>query len=78
MQRWTILILLFFTLCFAGASYYKVVGVADDDTLSVRKPASNIIYSSAIQYKKNQNIFRVVGVLMVYDDCKNSEKRKEK
>jgi len=132
----------FTTLCFADGSYYKVVGVADDDTLSVRKsafvsskktgallpydtgitvgecrkngsttwckidflpddtmffvrdfpnsggwvkkkylqPASNIIYSSSMQYKKNQNIFRVVGVrsddtLNVREHPRNSSKK---
>ncbi len=142
MKRWIILIFLLSSLCFAGGSYYKVTGVVDDDTLSIRqsasasskktgallpydtgitvgrckkngsttwckinflpddtmsfvrdfpnnggwvnkkylKPASNIIYSSAIQYKKNQNIFKVIGVrsddiLNVREHPRNSSKK---
>jgi len=119
--------------CFAGGSYYRVVGVANNDTLSVRqypsasskkvasllpydtgitvskckkighsrwckvdflvddimffvrdlsyggwvnakylKPASNIIYSSAMEYRSNHNIFKVVGVK--YNDVLNVRK----
>ncbi len=142
MKRWIILIFFLSTLCFAGSSYYKVTGISDDDTLSVRQSvstsskkvgilmpydtgitvgkckkngsttwcqidflpddtmffvrefprnggwvnkkylnlASDIIYSQAIQYKKNQNIFRVVGVksddtLNVREHPRNSSKK---
>ena len=40
MKRWTILIFLFTSFCFAGGSHYKVTGIADDDTLSVRQSTS--------------------------------------
>ena len=40
MKRWTILIFLLSDICFAGGSYYKVTGIEDDDTLSVRQSAS--------------------------------------
>jgi hypothetical protein len=132
------------SFCFAGGSYYKVVNVADDDTLSIRqsasaaskkvgelqpydtgiilnrcqkngittwcsidflpddimfferdlssmhkgawvnkkylKPASDILYSQALQYKENRNIFRVVGVasddvLNVREHPRNSAKK---
>ena len=142
MRRWLILIFFLSTLCFAGGTYYKVTGIADDDTLSIRqlasasskkigtllsydtgitvskckkngstiwchidflpddtmffvrdfprrggwvnakyiKPASDIIYSQVFQYKKNKNIFRVVGValndtLNVREHPRNSAKK---
>ncbi|BAF72968.1 hypothetical protein [Sulfurovum sp. NBC37-1] len=142
MNRGIILIFLLSGICFAGGLYYKVTGIEDDDTLSVRqsasasskktgtllsydtgitvgkckkngstvwchidflpddtmffvrdfprnggwvnkkylKPASDIIYSPAIQYRKNQNIFKVVGVrsddnLNVREHPRNSSKK---
>ena len=53
MKRWIILISLLSSFCFAGGSYYKITGVADDDTLSVRQSAS------ALSKK--------MGILLPYD-----------
>ena len=39
-RKTTILFLLLFSVVYAGSSYYQVVGVADDDTLTVRQSAS--------------------------------------
>ena len=139
-----VLFVLLGSFCFAGGSYYKVVNIADDDTLSIRqsasatskkvgelqpydtgiilnrckkngvttwcnidfspddimffekdlssmhkgawvnkkylKPASDILYSQALQYKENRNIFRVVGLasndtLNVREHPRNSAKK---
>lgn len=134
--------LIFSNFCLAGGTYYKVVGVADNDTLTVRqsasasskkvgefmpydtgiiinrckkngsttwcevdflvddvmffergsfsngawvnkkylKPALNIFFSDGIEYKQNQNIFRVVNVasndtLNVRQHPRNSAKK---
>jgi hypothetical protein len=132
------------SFCFAGGSYYKVVNVEENDTLSIRqsasaaskkvgelqpydtgiilnrcqkngvttwcsidflpddimfferdlssmhkgrwvnkkyfKPASDILYSQALQYRENRNIFKVVGVaskdtLNVREHPRNSAKK---
>ena len=122
----TMLFLLLFSVVYAGGSYYQVVGVSDDDTLTVRqsasatskkigslqpydtglvidrcekngrttwcsvnfladdymffdgdfpgnggwvnkkylRQASDIIYSDALSYKSNHNIFRVYSIEM--------------
>ena len=39
LRKTTILFLLLFSVVYAGGSYYQVVGVADDDTLTVRQSA---------------------------------------
>ena len=126
MLRKTTILFLLSSVVYAGGSYYQVVGVADDDTLTVRqsasatskkigslqpydtgllinrcekngrttwcsvnflvddymfferdfpsnggwvnkkylRQASNIIYSDALSYKSNHNIFRVYGIEM--------------
>ena len=57
MKRWVILIFLLSSFCFAGASYYKITGVADDDTISVRQSASALskwLQVLSVQYGKEK------------------------